>query len=131
MGLKKEGADLPPGDDGIEKALYGAITAPFSVHREILSIVTRPVIASSANPMRVNCAIVVVDKSGFKQVNSDIISAMGGCPFSVMGSLIHNFRTSALLFQPFILAKVLLYEGNIRNSVHFRTDEYILANQNY
>lgn len=56
--------------------VYGAITVPLIGPLRVLSIVTRPIIASSVYTMRQNCAIVVTDKSGLKQVKSVIISGM-------------------------------------------------------
>ena len=50
---------------------------------------------------------------------------MGGCPFSVMDSLIHNFRTFALLFQPFILAKVLPKDTIFRINYQTKLDKAV------
>ena len=50
----------------------------------MLSIVTRPVIASTANTTCENWRSVVADKCGVKTVKSDIISGMGECPFKVI-----------------------------------------------
>ena len=63
-------------------------------------MVTRPVIASTANTILDNWRIVVADICGVKTVKSAIISCMGDCPFKVI-DCIYNFRTSALFIQPY------------------------------
>ena len=51
---------------------------------------------------------MTLDKCGYKTLKTDSMSYMGKCPFSVICSVTHNFRTFALFIQLF-LAKVAIH----------------------